>query len=114
MRQWTVKIRWSSDEKAVMDAEGTIPIDGTMHPIHYAEAISDTVRMMSSMATARMKRDGVKYNSRLTSVSVESKGRVRRFVISQDRAMSDEEAKKWSEQMLDWIVSDETTELVRD
>lgn len=112
MKQWNIQVTWESNGTRVMDVQSDNPIPESIDPVTVAEQMVAVLPVMSHAGKQAMLRNRETYDSRITTFIVANEGRSRSLRVVQHENMTDEEAERCTELVMEWLFSDETTNLL--
>lgn len=112
MKHWKVQIDWFDDGKRVMSAETDTDVVEGDTAFDALKMLADICTTAGTAGSTVLRRDGRSWDRRTTHVCLTCDKRSRSITIDQRANVTDEEAMLWSNQMVDWILAAETTELL--
>jgi hypothetical protein len=112
MRQWCITVTWRSESgKTVEAASDGVVADGT-ELLDTLERMVEVLPMLSEAGKAHLTQRQDYPVSRETQIMVANGERRRSVSVVQQRPASEEEADRCTHQIMDWLFSEETTELL--
>lgn len=113
-KHWTVRIDWFIDGSSILEAAAHFDV----HPevgdsLSYAVLVADTLRRADAWGRKKMAERHDRYDERRTTITLTNGTRSRSLTVGDDgMGMSDERADQCANQVMEWLLADETTELL--
>lgn len=112
MKRWCITVTWRSESEKVLDATSDNVIEDGESPLDVIETMVKALPILSSAGRSCLMQNGEKPDSRETTITLSNNERKRSIRIVQDEEMSDEEDEACAKRVMEWLFSEQTTELL--
>lgn len=112
MKQWKVQIDWFDDGRRIMAAETDSPVEDGDTAASSLQMLVDVCTTAGTAGETVLQRDGRVWDRRTTHICLTNEKRSRSITVDQNRGVTSEEAGKWAQTMVEWVLAAETTELL--
>ena len=113
-KHWKIQIDWFADGDRILEASAHFDV----HPevsdsLSYAVLVADTLRRADAWGRKKMANRHDRYDERRTTITLTNGKRSRSLTVGDNgMGMSDERADECANQVMGWLLADETTELL--
>lgn len=111
-KHWNIQIDWFDSAERVLSAGATIAVEPGDTAEIGAMTVTDGMTVAYEHADWLIRKDRIKWNRRRTVITLSAGKRTRALTIDQRSVVSDEEATRWAHQVMEWLLADQTTELL--
>lgn len=112
MKQWKVQIDWFDDGQCILSAETETPVENGDTAQDALRVLVDICTTAGSAGETVLNRDGRDWDRRTTHICLTNEKRSRSITVDQKRGVTSEEANRWAQTMVDWVLAADTTELL--